>query len=218
MRYKYNMKHKFAILIWASLTPAFALQAQVWRETNEHGKINLGKDLGYTVEAQATASSGQTPLWLNANKHGLSSLEKTNAYLMAGIERPLSTDSVRKWAVGYGLNVALTHGFTSRLVVDQAFVQARWLYATLTVGSKRHHMQLKNETLSTGSQLLGINARAIPQVRLALEDYWMLPFGNGWLHLKGHVAKPPTTNGKKSFRANKVNTPKTYSFTARLAI
>lgn len=196
MRYKYNMKHKFAVLIWACLTPAFALQAQVWRETNEHGKINLGKDLGYTVEAQATASSGQTPLWLNANKHGLSSLEKTNAYLMAGIERPLSTDSVRKWAVGYGLNVALTHGFTSRLVVDQAFVQARWLYATLTVGSKRHHMQLKNETLSTGSQLLGINARAIPQVRLALEDYWMLPFGNGWLHLKGHVAYGKTTDDK----------------------
>ena len=91
MRYKLNMKHKFAVLIWACLMPAFALQAQVWRETNEHGKINLGKDLGYTVEAQATASSGQTPLWLNANKHGLSSLEKTNAYLMAGIAHYLPT-------------------------------------------------------------------------------------------------------------------------------
>ena len=89
------------------------MQAQAWREGNEHGKIKLGQGLGYSVEAQATQSNGQTPLWLNANKHGLSSLERTNGYLLAGIERPLITDSVRRWGLGYGLNVALTQGFTS---------------------------------------------------------------------------------------------------------
>ena len=167
------------------MVPAFTMQAQAWREGDVHGKIKLGQGLGYSVEAQATQSSGQTPLWLNANKHGLSSLERTNGYLLAGIKRPLTTDSVRRWGLGYGLNVALTQGFTSRIVVDQAFVQARWLYATLTIGSKRHNMELKNNALSSGSQLLGINARPVPQVRLELPDYWTLPFGNGWLHLKG---------------------------------
>ena len=49
-------------------------------------------------------------------------------------------------------------------------------------------MQLKNQTLSSGSQTLGINARPVPQVRIALPEYWQLPFGGGWLHLKGHIA------------------------------
>ena len=49
-------------------------------------------------------------------------------------------------------------------------------------------MELKNNELSSGSQTLGINARPVPQVRLALSDYWTLPFANGWLHLKGHIA------------------------------
>ena len=43
-------------------------------------------------------------------------------------------------------------------------------------------------SLSSGSQTLGINARPVPQVRLALPDYWTLPFAGGWLQFKGHVA------------------------------
>ncbi len=87
------MKHYLATFLLACIMPAITARAQVWREGGEPGKIKLGKGLGYAVEAQATISSAQTPLWLNANKHGLSSLEKTNGYLLAGIERPLATDS-----------------------------------------------------------------------------------------------------------------------------
>ena len=49
-------------------------------------------------------------------------------------------------------------------------------------------MNLKNSRLSSGSQTLGINARPVPQVRLALEDYWSIPFTKDWLQVKGHVA------------------------------
>ena len=36
------------------------------------------------TEAQLSASDGTTPLWLNANKYGLSSLDKTNGYARIG--------------------------------------------------------------------------------------------------------------------------------------
>ena len=49
-------------------------------------------------------------------------------------------------------------------------------------------MELKNQTLSSGSQTFGINARPVPQVRLALPEYWTVPLTRGWLHLKGHIA------------------------------
>ena len=43
---------------------------------------SLLDSLAYRAEIQATASGGDyNPLWLNANKYGLSSLKNTNGYL-----------------------------------------------------------------------------------------------------------------------------------------
>lgn len=150
--------------------------------------IPIGTGLEYNIEMQSTLSSERTPLWLNANRYGLSSLKKSNGYLMAGISRPLNTDSIRRWGMGFGVDVAFPYNYTSKVVVQQAFVEARWLHGVLTVGSKEYPMELKNNNLSSGSQTLGINARPIPQVRLGIPEYWTLPFAKGWLHLKGHVA------------------------------
>ena len=156
---------------------------------------SLFDSLAYRAEVQATVSGGDhNPLWLNANKYGLSSLKNTNGYLRGAIERPLCLDNGRKWGVGYGLDVAVAAGFTSTLVVQQAFVEARWLKGTLTVGAKEQPMELKNQELSSGSQTLGINARPVPQVRLALPDYWTIPHTKNWLALKGHIAYGKTTD------------------------
>ena len=152
------------------------------------GGIPLTKGLEYDIELQSTFSDDKTPLWLNANRYGLSSLDKYNGYLRAGVFRPLRTDSARRWGLGYGVDLAVPYNFTSHFVVQQAFVEGRWLHGVLTVGSKEYPMELKNNSLSSGSQALGINARPVPQVRLALPEYWTLPFANGWLHLKGHIA------------------------------
>lgn len=160
-----------------------------WQETErEKSKLNLKNDVEYNVEMQASMANNKTPLWLNANKYGLSSLEKNNGYMRAAVIRPLQADSVRRWAIGYCLDMAAAMNYTSDVVVQQAYVEARWLHGVLTVGAKEYPMELKNQKLSSGSQTLGINARPVPQVRLALPQYWQLPIGGGWLHLKGHIA------------------------------
>ena len=182
-------KHILAGLALTFL-PAATLHAQyAWQETErEASKPKPVSDIEYRVEAQGSFSKGKTPLWLNANRHGLSSLEKNNGYIRAAITRPLSADSARRWAIGYGADIAVPVDYTSDFVVQQAFVEARWLHGVLSAGAKEWPMELKNQTLSSGSQTLGINARPVPQVRLALPEYWQLPFGHGWLHLKGHIA------------------------------
>ena len=152
------------------------------------GRQDLARALRYDVELQGSASHGKTPLWLNANRYGLSSLDESNGYVRGSVIRPLATDSARRWGIGYGLDVAAAYGYTSVPIVQQAFVEARWLHGVLSVGSKHYPMQLRNNTLSSGAQTLGINARPVPQVRLALPEYWTLPFLGGWLHMKGHVS------------------------------
>ena len=157
-------------------------------EDRSSGKIYNG------VEMQGSFSKGKTPLWLNANKHGLSSLEKNNGYLRGSLVRPLSADSARRWAVGIWSRC----GSTGKLYQPCSGAAglcggplALWCADCRCQGISDG---AKNQSLSSGSQCLGINARPIPQVRLALPEYWTLPFGRGWLQLKGHLAYGMTTD------------------------
>lgn len=149
--------------------------------------------LNYKVQMQSTNGGGEyAPLWLNANKYGLSSVEACNGYLQAGVYKPLADASERKWSWGAGLSLAAAYRFTSPVVVQEAYAELRWLKGVLTAGSKEYPMELKNNRLSSGSQTLGINARPVPQVRMALPDYWT--FAGGWIGLKGHIAYGMTTD------------------------
>ena len=183
------MRKTCFIAIFTYLSTAVSAQVQT--------PLSLTDGLRYQVSAEVSATSGEhTPLWLNANKYGLSSLDKTNGYLRGAVERPLRQDSLRRWGVGYGLDMAVAYHYTSTVVVQQAFAELRWLKGTLTVGSKEQPMELKNNQLSSGSQTFGINARPVPQLRLALPDYWVVPGVNEWVAIKGYVAYGMTSDSR----------------------
>ena len=80
---------------WLAM-PRPALAQYAWQDDVEAGKLELDKNVEWGVEMQGSFSKGKTPLWLNANKHGLSSLERNNGYLRGSLIRPLSTDSARR--------------------------------------------------------------------------------------------------------------------------
>lgn len=140
------------------------------------------------TEAQTTASSGDhSPLWLNSNKYGLSSVRPNNGFLRAGLFRSMERDTAHCWAWAAGADVALAYDFTSTAVIHQAFGELRWGAALLTVGSKEQPLELKSQELSSGSQTMGINARPMPGVRLSLPEYWDIPGTGGFLGVKGHI-------------------------------
>ena len=89
------------------ITAATLLMGSVSASAQYEGKEKLLEGLEYKAEVQSTFSDSKTPLWLNANKYGLSSLEKNNGYVRAALERPIGVDTLRKWGVGYGLDVAV---------------------------------------------------------------------------------------------------------------
>ena len=154
-----------------------------------------------TEEQFSMASGDHTPLWLNANKYGLSSLDVTNGYVRGGVFRHIENDTDRRWAWGAGVDIAVAGGFTSTVVIQQAYGELRWQKGLLTVGSKEQPMELHHQELSSGPQTFGINARPVPSVRLSLPDYWDIPFTKGWVGLKGHIAYGMQTddNWQKDF-------------------
>ena len=155
----------------------------------------LTHNVRYDAEVQLSCSDNRTPLWLNANKYGLSSLSSVNGYARFAVSRPLSADSARRFGMAYGIDIVAPLHYTSNFVVQQAYVEGRWLHGVLTVGSRQYPMELKNNALSSGAQTLGINARPVPQVRVALPEYVPLPFTRGWVAIKGHIAYGKMTDG-----------------------
>ena len=160
--------------------------APVFAQDGDNGR--LAKGLQYGLEMQASLSEGKTPLWMNANKYGLSSLEESNGYMRAMVCRSLKEDSMRRWGIGYGADVVLPVHYTSNFIIQQAYADMRWQKVLLSIGSKERPMELKDGELSTGSQTFGINARPVPQVRFEIPDYLTLPGMRHWVHVKGHVA------------------------------
>ena len=195
-----HMRIVFSILLF--IGTLLSVQAQ---------ERSLFDSLTYRAELQGTVSGGDhNPLWLHSNKYGLSSLKNTNGYLRGAIERPLSLDNGRKWGIGYGLDVAVGAGFTSKLIVQQAFVEARWLKGTLTVGAKEYPMELKNQELSSGAQTFGINCLTIGSSRIRR---------TGWLSRAiSPTARLPTINGRRTLPINSINTLKAHSITPRRVI
>lgn len=155
----------------------------------------LTEGIEQTYELLCVASDGNTPLWLNANRYGLSSLQQTNGYVRARVERPLCVDAAKHWGIGYGADLAVPMGYTSNIVLQQAYVDLRYKHGVLTLGQKEQPMALHNQQLSSGAQTLGINARPVPSVRLALPAYYDIPFAGRWLGVKGHVAYGRMTDG-----------------------
>ena len=183
------MKVKLARLKALILPAVFLITAPVQAQS-----------INYKIEADGGLADGKTPLWLNANRYGLSSLKTCNGYLRTAVfktmkgypeeevkhtEPDLHEHTQRKWDWGTGLDVVLPCHYTSDFIIQQAYIEGRWLHGIITIGAKEFPEEQKNEQLSSGSQTLGINARPVPQIRLELPDYIKV---FKWLGFKGHLS------------------------------
>ena len=180
-------------LILLIIAPITACKAQFCR---------LGNDVEYAGEIHATISSdGQTPFWLVHNKYGLSSIKDDFGYVRGSIRRSLNADSLRNWAVGYGMDIIVPYHFTSDFVMQQLYVESQYKNLRLTAGAKELPMDFSNQELSSGDMVMSINSRPIPQICLEMPDYWDIPGTNRWVGMKGHIAYGWFTdcNWQKSF-------------------
>ena len=153
--------------------------------------------ISYEIEASGTVASGSyAPLWLTANRYGMTSNEPQSAYLRAGIgyHRNLK----HHWNIQAGLDLATGIQTTSAVWVQQAYCDFSWKKLCLSVGSKeRDGFPLeKNNRLTSGWMTEGPNTRPIPQVRGEIKEYLGIPFLGNWLALKGHLAYGSFLDGR----------------------
>ena len=149
----------------------------------------LAEDVQYGVSLRGTGGGGDNaPFWFTNNRYGLGPVENNTVLARAYIKRNAETDSLMSWRIGYGADVAAGYGNQSEFCVQQLFLDVQWKMLRLSLGQKQRNSEFKNEELSTGGMTLGTNARPIPQIRLEIPDFWIVPGTRGLFAIKGHVA------------------------------
>ncbi|WP_321518117.1 capsule assembly Wzi family protein [uncultured Bacteroides sp.] len=176
------MKRKTLLI----LITAFLLSTEMNAQTD--GKLTYSVESGIT-----TANGDHSPLWLNANKQGISSISKDNGYLTAGVFRSLEKEKI--FSYGYGLELAGAYNFTSKFIIQQAYLDLKYRKIGLSIGSKERNGEFVNQQLSSGGLTLSGNARPVPQVWAGLPDYVTVPGTRKWLSFRGHVAYGWFTDG-----------------------
>lgn len=143
--------------------------------------------LYYRVEGEVSFSGGKhTPFWLVNNRQGLSSIKKNNGYLRGGIFRPV--DENKRFSWGAGADIAGAYNFTSSFIIQQLYGEVKYRSLRLLAGSKEIQGEFNNPKLSSGNLLYSGNARPIPQIRLGMPRYTIVPWTKNWLSVKGYIA------------------------------
>lgn len=147
----------------------------------------ITRNLSYQVETGISVSGGEyTPFWLTANKQGLSSVEKNSGYLRAGLFREMEKE--KRFSYAFGVDLAAAYRFTSTFMIQQLYADLKYRCLGVSIGSKERTSELNDPLLSSGGVTFSGNARPIPQVRVGIPTYTVIPGTKSWLAIKGHIA------------------------------
>lgn len=177
--------------------------------TMTHAQIGrLGQDVQYRAVLQGATGKGETaPFWFSANRYGLTSTEPNSGILRLQLQRQAEADSLRRWRIGYGMDIAGAVNGCNVFTLQQLYADFQFRAIRLSVGQKERPLELREQSLSTGGMTTGINARPLPQVRLELPDFWIIPRTRDWLAIKAHIAYGMYTDNRwqRNFTAGTTN-------------
>lgn len=186
MKRKYQLLF-IALLIANACVPTFA--------QSDNALSRAVHNVTYNAEFQGNFSNDDTPLWLTANRYGLSSIKQNNGYARASIFHNTTADSTHQWRIGYGADIVAPISYSSKFVVQQLYADFDYRLVRLTLGAKQQPLALKNEELSSGGQTLGINARPVPAFRFEMPEYWNISGRGHWVAIRGHISYGMMTDG-----------------------
>jgi hypothetical protein len=155
-------------------------------------------------EISGTFGGGEyTPFWHMSNRQGLSSDENWSVYTRNSIAGS-HTFSKKGIGLEWEFDFAVGMNLTSRILVQQAYMDLNWKMFKLSIGQKERWQGVVNHRLSSGSLTESGNARPVPQIRFELPQYWDIPGTGGWIGIKGHIAYGMFTDGswQKDFAAD----------------
>lgn len=141
----------------------------------------------WKAEVGTALSHGDyTPLWLNANRYGFSSVERNNVWLRLSAFKDL--DKEKRFSWGAGIDMGVAHRLQSTFMPQQLYAEVQYRCLDAMLGAKEISDGFLNQNLSSGALTQGWNARPIPQLRAGIFDYAGFWGCDEWFAVKGHLA------------------------------
>lgn len=140
------------------------------------------------IESASTFTNGDNaPFWIMNNKYGIASERTNSGYMRASIfnQKYWLDNSL---SLVTGADLLTSYNLSSSVYLQQLFVDLSYKKFILSVGMKERQTLFKNQELSSGGLTLSNNARPIPQIEFATNDYITLPFLGKSLHLMGGIS------------------------------
>jgi hypothetical protein len=142
----------------------------------------------YRVETSGLIANGDnTPFWILNRQWGIIPLDADNIYVRGSVfhEQTLDND----WSFDAGIDiVGANTSVYGNTWVQQLYGRVNWKIWRLDIGAREDYTSLLNARLSSGDFVKSNNARPIPEIKLNIPEYILVPYTKGNMSVKGDFA------------------------------
>ena len=199
---------KYTILLALLITAVITQHASAQNEGD--GELRIA------TQINCISSNGDNaPYWLTALRQGVNSTEKNNGHARIAATYSDSFKKNDNWRYRVTADILANYNHSNSIFIQQAFAEISWKWLTLSIGSKERYSEGKSDDnqfaghafaenkvnkffpnlysipttiLSSGGLTYSGNSRPIPQIRIEVPEFVTIPWFNGWLHMRGHIA------------------------------
>lgn len=133
-------------------------------------------------------SGGVVPFWLRANQFGSVPLDGASFSLTGSARRDYDTSTGRLFDWGAAVEGRGNLGNGSNLILTEGYGKVRLGIFELRAGRSKKIVGLCDTTLTSGSWSVSGNALGIPEVELAVRDFWTIPWLGELFAFKGNFS------------------------------
>jgi len=163
------------IYIFLFLIPVLAVLAQE-------------KSTTYKAEVFGSVSTGDnTPFWMIHHNWGMVPLKSNNFYLRGDVYHNQQINKDWSFNLGFSLAGSSPHTFGT-VWIQQVFGELNWKTLRLNIGSKEDYTSFLDEYLSVGDFDMSNHARPLPEIKVSIPDFILVPYTKGNFYLKGDFA------------------------------
>ncbi|GHV09700.1 hypothetical protein FACS1894162_0850 [Bacteroidia bacterium] len=150
----------------------------------------------YNAATFGSAASGEhTPFWMVNHNWGVTALEADNFYVRGGVFHDQTLNKDWSWAAGIDF-VGGSSSPYGKVWVQQLYGRLNWKIWRLDMGSKEDYTSLLHSQLSSGDFVNSNNARPVPQVKISMPEFLLVPYTKGIFFIKGDFSAGKLLDGQ----------------------
>ena len=150
----------------------------------------------YRAETFGSIATGaHTPFWVVNHRWGVTALTANNFYVRGGVFHEQTVD--RDWSFEAGIDIiGGSPSSYGDVWVQQLYGRWAWKKLRLDIGSREDYLSFLNPRLSSGDFISSNHSRPVPQIRLSVPDFLLVPYSKGNFYIKADFAMGVYLDGK----------------------